>query len=149
MTRKKALIFAIINLAVTLVFIALIVLILTHESHARNDYVNSVTDSGQRVGEGIASIVILISMFAAILVYLLAVSLMLISWIGLFATKGRGFAIVGIVGKVISLFGLFLVFALTESSFSKVFYPVVFVLIIVNVILDIIFLKRGQVRDER
>ncbi len=120
MTKAKK--WGYVNLAMALLLIIMIVLTFTYEIAARERYIESIADEEQKRGEGLASIFIIIFMVFAAIAYGVCAVLIGISAIGLLTKGKKGFAITGIVGKILGIIGFGLMFFLTVSTFSKILY---------------------------
>ena len=138
---KKNKLWAICNLAMTLVIILSFVWALTYEVNAYQEYAEKMEAQGKEFSGlaviGLVACVIYAGMFAFVSLVLLT-----ISYIGLFVSSKTGFLVVGVVGKFIMLGGFFFFFLGSISVLSKLLFAVIGLAFLAGAILDIVFREK-------
>lgn len=142
MARKKLkIISACINLGAFLIIAALMILVFVLEMKELEYYIEKTQDTS---AGWLALLLIIILILVAIPLGVCSIFL-LVSFIGLFASKkgGKGFLIVGIIGKILSVLVLAFLLALLISEgapgfVSKTIYTIVALALLASAIFDII-----------
>ncbi len=142
MTRKKfKLMSAFINLGSFLIVAALAILVFVLEMKELEYYIETTQDTS---AGWLALLLVIVLILVAIPLGVCSLFL-LASFIGLFASKkgGRGFLIVGIIGKILSVLVLAFLLALllsegTPGFVSKTIYSVVALALLASAIFDIV-----------
>ena len=146
--KKRKLIIACINLGAFLITAALAILVFVLEMKELEYYIETTQDTS---AGWLALLLIIILILVAIPLGVCSLFL-LVSFIGLFASRksGRGFLTVGIIGKILAVLVLAFLLALlisegTPGFISKTIYSVVALGLLTSAIFDIIQHKKLKI----
>ena len=138
---KKSKIWAISNLIMTILIVVLFIFACTYEVNAFEAHVKKLQEQGEQfAGLGALGLVIIIVLVG--IIYAVALVFLAISSIGLFKTDKIGFLIVGAIGKIIVVGGMFLMGAGSVSEFARMLYGILSIAYLGGAVLDFVFSKK-------
>lgn len=138
---KKSKIWAIANLIMTLLIVLLFVFACTYEVYAFEKHVEKLQAQGEKfAGLGALGLAIILALVG--IIYAVALVFLAVSWIGLFNTDKLFFLIVGAIGKIVTVGGMFLMGAGSVSILARVLYGILSIAYLGGAVLDVVFCKK-------